>query len=355
MELASAALRPESQSSIAARRVIEERAQRIAAKVKAARIPATQDEQLKMLDLTPSRRFDPVAEADAWLEHLDREGYVVLASVLTKQDCMTGDGLLWNFLEANSSWRRSQPETWSDDSFGNIGSIHNGLVKGAGIGHSDFLWFVRTRPAVRQAFERIWNTSELLVSFDGANVFRPWHHGFAKTVCGWWHTDQGAGRVGRQAVQGLVSIYAANARTGGLTVVPQSHLRHREVVEDQQNPSVDYCTVRSYEPLMQELPQKLVTCEAGDLILWDSRLVHANAPAPQEPVGPADRLLRAVAYVCMVPQAFASSAIREGRRAAYEHGFVTSHWPQKLDLGPGPAGVKRSLAEASEDVRALVG
>lgn len=223
------------------------------------------------------------------------------------------------------------------------------------MGQSAFLWHLRTLPRVRKAFETIWKTQELLVSFDGANIFRPWNHGFRKTTCGWWHVDQGAAKQGRHAVQGFVSLSAASAETGGLTVVPGSHLRHGEVVEDQANPSVDYCSVQPYEPVMQELPQRLVCCQAGDLVLWDSRTVHANSPAPLHPTGPRDRLLRAVGYVCMTPKSFAPSDVRANRRTAYEHGFSTSHWPHKLDLGSQGDGPPVPLSSAPKEVQDLVG
>jgi hypothetical protein len=167
--------------------------------------------------------------------------------------------------------------------------------------------------------------------------------------------DQGRGKEGRHAVQGLVSLFPADAKTGGLTVVPRSHLRFGEVVEDQQNPAMDYCTVQPYCPVLRELPHRLVSCHAGDLVLWDSRTVHANAPAPEQPVTPADRLLRAVAYICMTPAELASADVLRGRRAGYENWFSTSHWPHKLDLGSGSDDPPRSLSDAAPAVKSLVG
>jgi hypothetical protein len=174
-------------------------------------------------------------------------------------------------------------------------------------------------------------------------------------VCGWWHVDQGRGKQGRHAVQGLVSLYDADCRTGGLTVVPKSHMRFAEVVEDQQNETVDYCTVQPYCPVIQELPRRLVCCRAGDIILWDSRTIHANAPATETPTCERDRLLRAVGYVCMTPAQFAPTEVRSGRRSAYEYRVSTSHWPQKLDLGSAGPEPPRSLSDASHEIQRLVG
>jgi len=332
---------------------LQARAERIAAKTGKAKVPHTQEEELAMLVTTPTQRFE--LDDPSWLQHLDREGYAVVAGIANPSDMTRAEDLLWEFLEEKTAWKRNDPKTWTDSALEEIGSVHNGLVNGAGMGQSDFLWYLRTLPRVREVFAKIWNTDDLLVSFDSAGIFRPWNHGFRKTIAGWWHVDQGRRKKGRHAVQGLVSLYDANGTTGGLTVIPQSHLRFDEVVEDQQNPEVDYCTVQQYCSVLQELPRQLVCCKAGDLVLWDSRTVHANAPAPQPPICEPGRLLRAVAYICMTPAKLAPPEVREGRRSAYEYRFSCSHWPHKLDLGSASDEAPRSLNDATLEVKALVG
>merc|ERR1719265_289847 len=332
---------------------LQARAARIAARKAVARPPPTQEEQLELLDTTPATRYQ--VDDPEWLEHLDREGFAVVADIANTEELQKAEKLLWDFLEANTTWQRKEPQSWTDEGMEKIGSCHNGLTNGAGIGQSDFMWHLRILPKIRSTFEKIWESAELIVSFDGAGIFRPWHHGFKKTVCGWWHVDQGRGKQGRHAVQGLVSLYDASAKTGGLTVVPGSHLRHPEVVEDQQSVETDYCTVQPHSAILQEMPQRLVSCKAGDLVLWDSRTVHANAPAPGQPDCPADRLLRAAAYICMTPKKFASADILKGRRSAYEMWYSTSHWPHKLDLGSCRPAPPRSFTDAPPAVAALIG
>lgn len=332
---------------------LRDRAARQAAKRAAARPPPSQEEELASLDTSPSPRF--TLEDPSWLAFLAEEGYAVVAAAATPEEVARGEELLWAFLEEQTRWRRGFPETWSDLEYEKVGSVRNGLMNAGGVGQSDFLWHCRTLPAVKKAFAKIWGTEDLLVSFDGANVFRPWHHGFRKSVCGWWHVDQGASKQGRHCVQGLLSLLPADGTTGGLTVVPRSHLRHAEVTQDQGNRDVDYCTVQPYEPVMHELPKRLVCCQAGDLVLWDSRTVHANSPAPLEPTGPADRLLRAVAYICMTPKRFASKDVRRNRRTAYEHRFSTSHWPHELNLGSNGEGPQLCLEKAGPAIQDLVG
>merc|ERR1711879_407068 len=112
----------------------------------------------------------------------------------------------------------------------------------------------------------IWGTQDLLTSFDGINIFRPWHYGFQKTFGGWFHVDQGRTKEGLHAVQGFVSLYDQHERTGGLVVVPGSHKRHAEVIASAEDDR-DFVALTEEDPILR-MRRQLVTCQAGDLVLW---------------------------------------------------------------------------------------
>mmetsp|Transcript_81816 Transcript_81816/g.258026 ORF Transcript_81816/g.258026 Transcript_81816/m.258026 type:complete len:238 (+) Transcript_81816:72-785(+) len=199
-----------------------------------------------------------------------------------------------------------------------------------GVGQCELVWYVRTRPAVRDAFARIWGTKRLLSSFDGFNVFLPWHHGLRKTEAGWLHADHGHARQGLHAIQGFVALTDQDATTGGLHVVPGSHHLHGTwVTEDHPGSPHDFCRVdpRGLGSGLLRLTQQLVTCRAGDLVLWDSRCAHCNTPAPERPSSPEGELLRVAVYVCMVPKHWASEEHLRCRRRAYREGASCNHWP----------------------------
>lgn len=285
-----------------------------------------------ILDVSAAPRFD--VNDLSFLEHLAEHGYAIVKDVASPSDRALAMEFLWQFLHENAGLDRSDPSSWSDENFERVGCIGTGIIDGAGIGQSDFLWHLRLLPSVQRAFARIWDTEDLITSFDAASVFRPWQHdqlGFTRTHGGWYHVDQGRGMPGSlQSVQGLVSILDADASTGGLVVIPGSHKKHEELVRFQYTDD-NYVSVPASDPIL-ELPKKLVTCQAGDLVLWDSRCVHCNAPgryilgaAPSQsaPV----ELLRAVGYVCMTPKSKASEVVLQQRRQAYRDRLTTSHWP----------------------------
>ena len=103
--------------------------------------------------------------------------------------------------------RRSDPDTWTPED-GWLGSETNGIIANCGIGQAPFMWRLRLLPKVTEAFAAIWGCAEdeLLTSFDGANVFRPWRRDPSWiTKGGWYHVDQNAfnpGKAERCCIQG---------------------------------------------------------------------------------------------------------------------------------------------------------
>ena len=95
--------------------------------------------------------------------YLEKEGYVVFKDILTSAEVETALDKLWVEIESRSdAVSRSDPSTWD-----------NGW-KTNGWGHDDFLWYVRGIPNVRKVWEQLHDTEDVIVSFDGANIQRPW-------------------------------------------------------------------------------------------------------------------------------------------------------------------------------------
>ncbi|KAG8465070.1 hypothetical protein KFE25_012433 [Diacronema lutheri] len=289
-------------------------------------------------DTAPPRRFS-IANADGWKRHLSEEGYCVIASVANADECANAERLFWAWVEAVEP--RVNPEdaaTWRHIPC----SRFTGIVSSGGIGQSEFAWRLRSLPAVVRAFAQIWGCDDrsLISSFDGANCFRPFRApaGAADlaTSGGWWHIDQSAAKQGLHAVQGLVSVTASTAATGGLCVLPGTHREHAEVSGRYAHVKQDYVHLARDDPLLARVRDGhgpgalLVTCGAGDLLLWDSRVVHCNTPAlRQAPEQGTPRLLRLAAYVCMTERSRADAVTLRARRRAVDELGTSTHWPDK--------------------------
>lgn len=97
---------------------------------------------------------------------------------------------------------------------GRPGSSYIGLVNGRHVGQSQFMWSVRGNPNVKKVFRHVWDSDELVVSFDGAGCFRDWHRNAAwKTTGGWYHCDQ----VRNSLSHFVFSIYALSLSNDGRT------------------------------------------------------------------------------------------------------------------------------------------
>lgn len=151
-------------------------------------------DHLNHIQAVESPRFD--CNDPALVEYLQTHGYVIVKSICSKEEVSHARDLFWKFLSEHANMSRSDPSTWTDENFVNVGSASTGILFYRGIGQSEFLWYLRLMPKVKQVFAQIWNTADLLTSFDGANIFRPWHSPFAdeyaKTEGGWFHVDQGS-------------------------------------------------------------------------------------------------------------------------------------------------------------------
>ncbi len=164
-----------------------------------------------------------LAPRGAAFEHLEAEGYVVLKSMLQESECQHVLSLMWTELEQRGTGIvRGCPETWGGD---------NARWFGNQWGHSDAKWWVRGQPQFKRVWQRIHGTDDLIVSFDGSVMWRPWGHnkewrGTAQPL----HTD---GKDYASGIpngipdgytQGLVNLVKTTPEAGGNALVPRSHL-----------------------------------------------------------------------------------------------------------------------------------
>ena len=293
----------------------------------------------------PSERF--AFDDPRGLEYLAEHGYVVIREVADREQTRRAIDLFWDHVEGlGTGVDRDAPATWDDDRW--IGDPTTGILPDYGVPQSAMLWACRGLPRVEEVFARIWDTRDLLVSFDGGGAFRPTAvKGRWKTRTSWYHVDQnGVRERGFNCVQGLVNLIDAGPDRGGLVVVPGSHLRHAAFFEARREEFAQTSGFVRISPewlgrLSDQAPLK-VCCEAGDLVLWDSRTVHCNTRALVKPQAPAKgerpTLERLVAYVCMTPRfrAYHLAELVRQRHEAWQAGLGTNHVPHEFVPKPPP-------------------
>lgn len=306
------------------------------------------------------------------VEHLNDEGFVVIANVLDSEQTAEALDLTWRFLEdLGTGIDRHDPSTWSDDRWPI--AVHGGIIPSQGIGHSAAQWFIRSAPGVKQAFASVWDDDDLLVSFDGMALWRPssvepeWQTNRGGS---WLHIDQHpVGRPGFQCVQGLVNLIETSPEVGGNILIPGSHLLHDSIADryperlGRIHPSIDHFRYPSDDPLLAGTPPIMAHLDAGDLLLWDSRTIHCSSPGTKPDVG-GPSLQRAVSLICMMPKARSNAEVIERRRAAVAKRTSTTNWSDvwvNADKFPNVVAADTDkyelppVPELSEYQRAMVG
>ncbi len=281
-------------------------------------------------------RFD--IDAPDALEYLEEFGFVVYANALAETEATHALALLWDYLEElGTGIDRNDISTWDDDRWPT--SVHGAILPSYGIGHTAAQWYIRDIPKVKQAFANVWDTDDLLVSFDGVTIWRPWTHNLAwRTNEGnsWLHIDQHPiGRPGKHCVQGLVNLLPTSQATGGNVVVPGSHKRFDRIADEYTerlsriHPSIDHFRFPNDDPALRDASPIMAEMFAGDLLLWDSRTIHCSAPGIIEPDSSTD-LLRAASLICMMPRSKSNAEVIELRKAAVESRTSTTNWSDRF-------------------------
>ena len=271
------------------------------------------------------------------IRYLEEQGYVVIANALSQKQADEALAKLWDYLERlDTGIDRNNSETWDDDRWPT--AVHGGILPGHGIGHCEAQWYIRDIPAVKKSFAAVWNTDDLLVSFDGVSLWRPWSKNAAwKTGLGgtWLHIDQHPiGRPGKHCVQGLVNLLPTSPDTGGNVMVPRSHLLHDRIPELYRerlariDKSIDHFRFPKDDQLFNEYPPITCHMEAGDLLLWDSRTIHCSSPPTDTKTSAPDdsSLVRAISLICMMPRSKSNPDVIERRKAAVANVTSTTNW-----------------------------
>ncbi len=270
--------------------------------------------------------------------YLKEHGYVVIANALDLQQTQHALAGLWDYLEGlETGIDRLDSRTWGDDNWPT--AVHGGILPSYGVGHCQAQWFIRDIPGVKKSFAALWGTDDLLVSFDGVSLWRPWSVDPSwKTNLGssWLHIDQHPiGRPGRQCVQGLVNLLPTSESAGGNVIVPGSHRLFTEIPDlyterlARIDPSIDHFRFPKEDPLF--LDNEPITChmEAGDLLLWDSRTVHCSSPGSGHEF-PGNELVRAISLICMMPRSRSNEEVISRRKAAIAKKTSTTNWSDRF-------------------------
>jgi hypothetical protein len=307
----------------------------------------------------------PFGEWGAAKAALETEGYCVIEGVASEAEVSHARELFWRWMESlPHGISRADPSTLRNEAWKQLGYATGVLTKYS-IGQSDYLWYCRTLPGVQELFKGVWDTDELITSFDGTGATRnPWLAPATEewpARQGWYHVDQNFYTHPKFILwQGLLNLMDTSAGTGSTVVAPRyaalglrtpvllcvlsyasiiraslsmlqfvtsfvysialltslcrTHLLFRDMFTTRERDRVKQLIMLNgpddFEAYCSNAVQ--VNMRAGDFLLWDSRTVHCNQGpdtstfrSAQQALGEAraaEPIIRLVAYICMIPR-----------------------------------------------------
>jgi hypothetical protein len=270
-------------------------------------------------------------------ETLFEHGYAILPNLLSTSESISMQRGMWDTLEhLTQFWstpiHRDTPSSWKE--ILKLHPSHSMLLQHYHIGHAPFIWNVRQNPKCVNVFSKIWNSEDLLCSFDAAAFHMPPEitgRGSFKTT--WFHVDQSYTRNEFECVQSWVTGYEVRPGDATLEVLTKSHLYHKEIADRfSLTNNADWTKltdeqVQAYLDLGCE--RKRIECPRGSMVLWDSRTVHCGVEPLKDRARPN---FRCVAYLCYMPKQLATSKQIQKHIDAFTQKRMTTHWPCKVKL-----------------------
>ncbi|KAH7047342.1 hypothetical protein B0J12DRAFT_711380 [Macrophomina phaseolina] len=274
----------------------------------------------------PSARSIQATYGD-WRDDLIRNGYAVIKNAIPAERAasLRARAHVW-LTSFGTPLDLSDRSTWTSANLPVQSKINT--FNAYCVPHERFMWDARTEPGVLAAFETLWGTRDLLVSFDALNVTLP-NRADRPAKGAWPHVDQSPFRRGLCCVQGVINLSPSGPEDGGLVVFPGSHALLHDFFDTQTDraawqrrdlymftePELEWFAARG------AVPHK-VCAEPGDLLVWDSRTVHWGAEPSAR-----SREVRTVVYASYAPAAWASEQQLAEKAKIFKRWAGTTHWP----------------------------
>jgi len=243
-------------------------------------------------------------------------GYTIIPNVYSQEEISEYKNEFFN-------WKSGIP---------NLDELHNtidfnGIFKHHQVGNQRFAWLARTNSKITNIFKYLWNSDELVTSFDGCCYYPPNYKG-EQTY--WTHTDQSSRKKGLQCYQSFLSLTNNSERT--LLLYKGSHLLHEEyfTIMEIDEPR-DWNILDKYYVQTLIDDQIQLNVKEGDLVIWDSRTFHQNVCGNSN--CNEERLIQ---YLCYLPKNNPNNDEKQEkqRRKFFENRRTTSHWPYPMNVVP---------------------
>ena len=260
-----------------------------------------------------------------WLDELESQGYTVIKGAVPADRAAYYQDKAIKWLQTfDPNLDPEDPSTWKQQSLPL--QTNRNTYEHYSVVHEKFMWEARQEPGVIDAFQKIWGTDELLVSFDSLNVTLP---NLKKPRTPWPHVDQAPRKRGLHCIQGIINLSHAGPEDGSLVVISGSSTLTEEYFDKHTDPSTwEWRDNRYFDDKEMEFffergcKVTKVLAEPGDLILWDSRTIHWGGEPTEK-----SNTIRTVIYAAYAPARLASPEAILEKQKIFNAWGATTHWP----------------------------
>lgn len=246
------------------------------------------------------------------ISNIEEKGFCIITNILDNDEIKFAQ-------EKFFQWYNSTP---------NLAEQHlkvnpHNIMKYHEAAHQEFAWFIRTNPKVIDVFKKIYNTDELVTSFDGCCYYPK--NTKLSTNC-WTHTDISP-KLSKDmnCIQGFISL--TDNKDNSLIIYEGSNKLHSTYFKEKnmekesnnwQKIDKNYLRKLDHTRLVLNVP-------AGSLVLWDSRTFHQNIMQNKNEE-------RLVQYVCYLPKNHKKNtkSMKEKRLLYFNQRRLTSHYPYPI-------------------------
>jgi hypothetical protein len=255
-------------------------------------------------------------------DELRKYGYTIVKNVVTEKQCN-----IW--VEEYKQWLAQFDENeWPF-------TAHS-LLQRYNTGNFETTW--KARLATKAVFSELWNTEKLLTSVDAIAIGRPPESSeeeFARPGQHWLHCDQNSQRKGLHAYQGGLYLEHTDEDDWTFHIMKGSHLFIEEFYETHKKAAFKSNLNKYYQMKDEDIEwfeskgckTSRIAVPKGGMVLWDSRLVHANTRPKEGRKNPGR--WRFVVISCMAPAIWATKCDIEKKIDAYKSVAMTTHWPSQ--------------------------
>jgi len=273
---------------------------------------------------------------------LETDGVVIIPGVLSSEECDSMYKGMWDMFEhVTSKWDkpvlRSKPSTW--ENLEELVPNNHMMYQMFGLPHAQHLWDIRSNEKVVKTWADFWGVEpeDLLVSFDGISWLPP-HEEMEDYELPefphWFHMDQTVLKTELEGVQGWITGMDVNPGDATLIYYDQSHKMIKEFVDEfGVRTKSDWVLLNQEENnfFKSRCVIKEVTCPAGSLVIWDSRLVHCNKGPDLIRSKPN---YRCISYLCYMPKSISDLDTINKRISEFLDMKTSNHYANRATFFP---------------------